>query len=155
MRGDIVLLQDLLLKIRVSLAVNNELLDEVGDGRIILTEGLDDLGGLRFDGAMSRRSQGRLPVKKHGDRAADDDQREQQNEHLATERGDLIRNFRRRLKFVHGLEKILMRGGFGLNGRHQSGELWTGRFGIVGTHIRRELLCLHQAVIGDGRLHAQ
>ena len=83
-------------------AISGELLDKSLDARAVLVDGLDDL--CRLNDVPSRKA--RLPVKKNGERAADNEQHEQQRESLAAQRGDLIRKFgvrvRRCFRIIHG-----------------------------------------------------
>ena len=75
LRSNAVFLQDLLLKIRMRLAISGEMLDKTNDSRMVLVECLDDLRRLRFDGCNIPLREGRLPVEKDRDGAADDNQR--------------------------------------------------------------------------------
>jgi len=100
---DSVFLQDG-TKIRMRLAVGGELVDEGLYARAVLLEKADDLRGLRFDAGDVVAREAGLPVEENGERAADDDEREQQYENLALQRADLTGDFfvRWGVGFVHG-----------------------------------------------------
>jgi hypothetical protein len=81
--SDVIFPQDLLLEIRMRLAVHNEMLDKIGYGRKGHLIILNDLRGLGLDkGNIPLRVSG-LETQKYHKRAADNDQHKQLKEYLA------------------------------------------------------------------------
>ncbi len=61
-------------------AVNRELLHKIFHAHVGFVERLDHLHGLRFDGGNVFAGDAGLAIQINGERAADDDEREQQRE---------------------------------------------------------------------------
>ena len=87
-------------------AVSRDLLHKIFHAHAVFAEHLNDLCGLRFNGGNVFAGDTGLAIQINGERAADDDEREQQRENLMSQSDNLIRQFGLgggvRFRFVHG-----------------------------------------------------
>ena len=120
-------------EVGMRLAIGHELVDKVDHQRLVLVESLDDAArpAARM-ASMSLRVNAGLPVKINRERAADDDEREQQHENLVAQARRLRIQLGVRISrgFINSVG-----GGFGLDGLEDAGQFRAFGRGVVGGRV--------------------